>query len=87
VVHQAFAPGTSKTVGDDDRNGEARALLEFAMEFAGGAVGIFGEQQGVASAVDVRDVDAAVRAEEAVMGLGDEHSIFAADYGAALLQG
>ena len=64
----------------------AGALFELAMQSGGGAVWILGEQQGVAAPVNVRDVDAAVGADESVMGFGDEHTILAANDGAALEQ-
>ena len=45
----------------------------------GGPVGIFGKQEGVAAAVDVGNIHAAVGADEAVAGFGDEHAALAAD--------
>ena len=86
-VDQAFAPGTAEGVGDENGNGEFGALLEFAMKFAGGAVGIGGQKQGVPAAIDVGDIYAAVGADETVTRLGDEHAVLAPDYGAALAQG
>ena len=47
-VHEAFAPGSAKRVGDQNGDSEPGALLDFAIEFARRAVGIGGQQQGVA---------------------------------------
>ena len=62
-------------------------LLRARLQVGGGAVGIFGKQQRVSASVDVGDVDAAVGAEKAVVGFGDEDAVFAANYGAAFAQG
>ncbi len=61
-------------------------FLSCAVKIARGAVGIDGKQQGVAAAIDVGNIHAAVGADEAVMGLGDEHAVLAADDGAAFAQ-
>src|SRR5437588_2257795 len=83
----SFAPGTPEAVGDDDGDRMARAFFEFSMQLFGGAVWIFGEQQGVAASANIRDVDAAVGTDESVMGFGDEHAVLAANDGAAFAQG
>src|ERR1700721_292364 len=86
-LRQAFAPGTAKTVGDDDGDGQTGEPFERASQTGGGAVWVFREQQRVSPSVDVGDVDAAVGAEEAVMRFGNEHAVFAADDRAAFAQG
>ena len=85
-IDQAFAPRSAKCVGDENGDGERSALLQLAMKFAGGAVGVGGQKQGVAAAIDVRDINAAVGTDESVMGLGDEHAILSPDESAALAQ-
>ena len=63
---QAFAPRTTECVSDEDGDRELGALLQFAMKLASGTVGIDGQKQGVAAAIDVGDVHAAVGADESV---------------------
>ncbi len=48
------------------------------MKFASGAVGIGGQKQGVAAAIDVGDIHAAVGADETVASLGDEYAVLCA---------
>ena len=81
---QALAPRAAEAVGDDNRDGNPGAAFERASQVGGGAIRIFGKQQGVAASVDVGNIDAAVGAEEAVVGFGDQNAVLAADNGPAL---
>ena len=82
-VDEPFAPGTSECIRDQNRNGKFGALLQRAMKFAGGPVGIAGQEHSVTSAIDVGDIDAAVGADEPVMRLGDQHAVLTPNDGAA----
>ena len=81
---QSFAPGAAEAVGDDDGNRKSGTAFEGATKIGCRAVCIFGKQQRVAASVDVGDVDAAVGAQEAVVRLGDEDAVLAADDRATL---
>ena len=61
-----------------------RAFLKLKMDFSGGAVGVFGEEESVAAAVYVGDVDGAVGADQAVSSFGNQDAAFAPDDAAAL---
>jgi hypothetical protein len=74
---EAFTPGPSETVTDDDRDGKFQAFLEFAMQFSRGAVGVFRKQKRVAAAIDVRNIDTAVGADQAVPGFRDQDAALA----------
>ena len=71
VVDKAFAPGTSKCIGNENRNVQAGEFFELAMEAARGEIRVNGKKQSMFSAVDVRNVHAAVGTYETVMGFGD----------------
>lgn len=86
-VDQPFPPRATEGVGDKNGNGERGAGLKFTMKFAGGAVGIGGQEKRVLSAIYVGDVHAAVSADETVARLGNQHTVFAPNDGAALAQG
>ena len=70
-VGEAAPPRPSERVGDDDRDVDAGAGAERVADVLGGAVGVDREQRGLAG-VDVRQVDAGVRAHEAVPRLADD---------------
>src|SRR5260370_31335657 len=57
------------------------------MKVASGKVRIGGQQQSMAAAIDVGDIDAAVRANESVARFSNENAILAPDDRAALAQG
>ena len=75
---QSFAPRSAEAVTDDYWDLDSEMLFEVAAQLAGGPVGIFGEQYGVLSSIDIRNVDAAIGANEAVFGLGDHDAMFPA---------
>lgn len=83
-IHQALTPRTAEAVADKHGNGKAGVFFEFTMKLARGAVGIFRKQHRVAATINVRDVNSAVGAEEAVVSFGDEHAVSASDDGFAL---
>jgi hypothetical protein len=64
-----------------------QTFFEGAVKALRRAVGVGGEQQGVPAAIYVRDIDAAVGADQAVGGLGDENTALAANNTPALLEG
>src|SRR5512133_2514650 len=72
---QPFAPGTAERVRDDSRHGEPESLLEGAKDALGGRVGIEGQQRGTSSAIDIRNVHAAVGADPSVPRLRDQHTV------------
>src|SRR5205823_7766944 len=61
-------------------------FLQFAVNLLGRTVGIFWQQERVPAAVDVGNIDSAIRAEKTVAGLRDQDAIHAADYGPAFAQ-
>ena len=64
-VGEAGAPRAPERVRDDDRDLDAAPGAERVADVLGGAVGVDREQRRV-PVVDVREVDAGVRAHEAV---------------------
>ena len=47
---KTFAPRTTETVSDDYGDGEFQVFFEGTVQLRGGAVGIFGKQEGVVAA-------------------------------------
>src|ERR1700727_3487360 len=82
-IHKPVAPGASKCISDENRNRKRGSLFDFAMEFACRTVGVNGQEKRVTPAIDIRDIDAAVRTDKPVMSFGDEHSILASNNGVA----
>ena len=63
-----------------------RPLLQFAMQPCRGGVGIFGQQQRVAAAIDVGNVHSTVGADQAVTRFRDQHAALAPHHAPALRQ-
>jgi len=74
---EAFAPGAPKTISDDDGDRKAQPFFQVAMKLRRGPVRIFGQQKRVAAAIDVRSVDSAVGADQAMTRFGDQNSALA----------
>ena len=67
--------------------GKVQDFLQRIVDFCGGTVGVFGQQESVAASVDVGDVDRAIGADQPVMCLGDKDAAFAAYDATALGEG
>ena len=80
-IDQSFAPRTAESVGDENGDRELSSLLQFAMKFSRGTVGIGGKKQSVASPINIGDIDSAVGADETMMRFRDKHTILTADDG------
>src|SRR5581483_552158 len=57
------------------------------MNVSGRSIRVFGEQQSMAAAVHIRNIDSAVGADQAMARLGDQDAAFSAQNACALLQG
>src|ERR1035441_9013667 len=71
---QAFPPRTPKTVADDHRDLDPKLFLQLAPQLPCGTIRILRQQHSVLSAIHVRYIHAAVRANEAVFRLRDQHT-------------
>src|SRR5579871_1738915 len=78
-VGETFAPGTPEAVGNDRRDRQACLFLQSAPKIGRRTVRILREQKCMVPAVDVRNIDAAICAEESVTRLGDQHSVLASN--------
>src|SRR3954447_15939580 len=85
-VNDAVAPGAPEGVGDYDGHVHAGAVLDSLAEAGGGGVGVFREEGDDVAAGDVGGVYARVGADEAVAGLGYEHTFVHAHHAHALSQ-
>ena len=85
-VGRPLPPGAAEGVGDDHRGRDAEAGGERVAEAARRRVRVAREQHHPVVAGRVRAVDARARADEAVLGLGDDELVAAAADGARLAQ-
>ena len=84
---EAFAPRPPKTISDDDRDRKAQPFFQFVMELSCGTVRIFWQEKSVAATIDIRSVDSAVGADQALTRFGDQNSALAPHDSLALCQG
>ena len=78
-VALADAPGAPERVGDHHARGDAGQLVEAVANAPRAGVGVDRQRDDGVFTGDVRGVDAGVGADEAVVGLADQHAADGAD--------
>jgi len=83
---EAFPPRPPETISDDNGDVEFQAFFQFAMELGRGAVWVLGKQECMTATIDVRSIDSAIGADQALSGFGDQDAALAPHHPLALRQ-
>src|SRR5205807_9540532 len=83
-IHKPFAPGTAKAVSNDHGNRNAGTLLKLASQCSGRTIRVSRKQHSMLAPVDVRNIDAAIRAKKSMLRLSNQHAILTTNHAATL---
>ena len=81
---EAFPPRAPKAISDENGDVKFQAFFQLAMELGRRAVWVFGKQECVMATVDVRSIDPAIGADQALSGFGDQDAALAPHHPLAL---